>query len=211
MIRQIIEIDEDKCDGCGLCTDLCEEGALQLVNGKAKLIRDDYCDGLGNCLPACPRSAISFVMREAVPFNSTAVAENARMCSDEPRKIVATGASELTQWPVQLKLVPLQASFFDDAELVIAADCSAFACGDFHKRFLKGKKLMIGCPKFDAGDYPDRMAKVFANNRIRNITLIRMEVPCCAALDKMVRTGIMKSMKKIPYRVITLRADGTVV
>ena len=210
MIRQIIEIDEGRCDGCGLCTEACEEGALQLVNGKAKLVRDDYCDGLGNCLPACPRSAISFVMREAVPFNSAAVAENAKTCSEEPRKIIARGSSELTQWPVQLKLVPLQASFFDDADVVIASDCSAFASGDFHKRFLKGKKLMIGCPKFDAGDYPERMAQIFSNNSIRSITLIRMEVPCCTALDKMVRTAIVRSSKKIPYRVVVLRTDGSV-
>ena len=208
MMRQIIEIDEEKCDGCGLCTDACEEGALKLVDGKAKLIRDDYCDGMGNCLPVCPAGAISFVVRDAAPFDENAVANNV---SDEPKKMTATGPSELTQWPIQLKLVPLQAPLFDEAELVIASDCSAFACGDFHRRFLKGKKLMIGCPKFDAGDYPDRMAQIFKNNRIKNITLIRMEVPCCAALDRMVRSGIMKSMKKIPYRVITLKTDGTVV
>ena len=208
MKRQIIDIDEEKCDGCGLCTEACEEGALELVNGKAKLVRDDYCDGMGNCLPVCPNDAISFVVREAVPFDEIAVINNS---SDAPRKMVATGASELTQWPIQLKLVPLQSTMFDDAELIIASDCSAFTCGDFHKRFLRGKKLMIGCPKFDAGDYPDRMAQIFKNNRVKNITLIRMEVPCCAALDKMVRTGIMKSMKKIPYRVITLKTDGTVL
>lgn len=229
MIRQMIAIDEEKCNGCGLCTRACQEGALALVDGKAKLIRDDYCDGLGNCLPACPTGAISFVMREAVPFDEEAAMEHVSKTADseiiipqghscqstQPSSVIAgrksMTSSELTHWPIQIKLAPTKASMFDGADILVAADCTAFAAGDFHKRFLKGKKVLIGCPKLDVGDYSEKLAQIFASNDVKTVTLVRMEVPCCSGLEKMVKDALSKSQKKIPYRVVILSRDGNIL
>lgn len=219
MIRQMIRIDDEKCNGCGVCTEACHEGALELVNGKARLIRDDYCDGLGNCLPVCPTGAISFETREALPFDEEALKKNtdvpmASLCKGSGPKVIdrredGTSKGELSQWPIQLKLVPLRSSFYDRADLLIAADCTAFANSDFHRKFIKGRITVIGCPKFDSGDYVERLSEIFANN-ISSVTVARMEVPCCRELERMVKAAFAKSQKKIPYRVVVISTDGTI-
>ncbi|NLZ92582.1 MAG: 4Fe-4S binding protein [Firmicutes bacterium] len=222
MIRRIIKIDEEKCNGCGLCAEACHEGAIAIIDGKAKLIRDDYCDGLGDCLPVCPVDAISFEEREAAPFDEEAVLAHLALrkaqspcqsgcCTSKTdtmettvEKVTQTPASELKQWPVQIKLVPVKAAFFADADLLIAADCTAFACGDFHSRFMRNKVTLIGCPKLDMVDYSEKLTAIVKENNIKSITVVRMTVPCCGGLEAAVKTALANSGKDIPCQVFKL-------
>jgi ferredoxin len=194
MIRRIIQIDENKCNGCGLCAGACHEGAIGMVGGKAKLLRDDYCDGLGDCLPACPTGAITFVEREAAAYNEAAVQ-----------------ASSLRQWPVQIKLAPMRAAWFDGAKLLIAATCTAYAYAKFHDDFIKGHVTLVGCPKLDGVDYSMKLAHIFRENDIREVTVVRMEVPCCGGLPFAVQKALKESGKDIPLKVVTLSTDGKVL
>lgn len=200
MVRKIIKIDENLCNGCGLCVQACHESAIGLVDGKAKLLRDDYCDGLGNCLPACPTGAISFEEREALEYNEEEVKRN----------IMEKSPSMLRQWPVQIKLVPPNAPYFKNADLLIAADCTAYAYKNFHN-FMFNKVTLIGCPKLDAVDYSDKLAQILQANPIKSITVIRMEVPCCGGIVHAVKTAMMKSGQIIPWEVVILGTDGTII
>lgn len=239
MIRQVIQIDEEKCNGCGLCADACHEGAIEIVDGKAKLIRDDFCDGMGDCLPSCPQDAISFVQREAAAYNEKAVMENRRgkepsmevghaagQCPgtmmrsfervDEPADPVATASpvpapSQLQNWPVQIKLAPTQAPYFQGANLLIAADCCAYAYGAFHADFMRGKVCVIGCPKLDGTDYTEKLAEIIAYNDIKSVTITRMEVPCCGGLEHMATEALRASGKFIPWQVVTFSLDGRIL
>ena len=199
MIRRVIQIDEEKCNGCGACAKACHEGAIGMVNGKAKLMRDDYCDGLGDCLPACPTNAISFVEREAAAYDEKV---------DTPS---AKTPSQLMQWPVQIKLVPVNAPYFDGADLLVAADCTAYACGSFHSDFMTGKITVIGCPKLDDADYSEKLGEIVKRNNIRSITVARMEVPCCGGIEHAVRKAVTDSGKNIPVAVRIITTDGNVI
>ncbi len=227
MIRKIITIDEEKCNGCGLCADACHEGAIGMVNGKAKLLREDYCDGLGDCLPACPVNAISFEEREAPAYNEAAVlaAKKAKeeklpcgcpgsacqsICHDHHRADVYV-PSELTNFPIQIKLLPPNAPYLDGADILIAADCTAYAYGNFHHDFMQGKVTMIGCPKLDAVDYAEKLTEIFKYNNIRSVTVIRMTVPCCGGLSYGVKTAIENSGKNIPLHIVTISPDGQII
>ncbi|NLG52758.1 MAG: 4Fe-4S binding protein [Clostridiales bacterium] len=229
MQRQIIKIDEDKCNGCGLCVNACHEGAIGMVDGKAKLLRDDYCDGLGNCLPVCPTGAISFEVREAAPFDETAVM-NSKSKGDAGGHFVCPGTklksikreethtepaaapqSMLAQWPVQIKLVPVNAPYFTDANLLIAADCTAYAYGNFHGKFMKNRVTLIGCPKLDEGDYTEKLTAIIKNNSIKSVTIVRMEVPCCGGLENAARNALINSGKFIPWQVVTISTDGEIL
>lgn len=196
MIRKIIEINEEKCNGCGACATACHEGAIGMVNGKAKLLRDDYCDGLGDCLPACPTGAISFVEREAAAYDEAAV--------------LAAKGSQLRQWPVQIKLAPVNAPWFDDAKLLIAADCTAYAYAGFHQDFIKGHITLVGCPKLDAVDYSVKLTEIIRNNDIQSVTVVRMEVPCCGGIESAVKTALQNSGKFIPWNVVIITTDGSI-
>lgn len=198
MIRKIIQINEDKCNGCGLCAAACHEEAIGMVNGKAKLLRDDYCDGLGDCLPACPTGAITFVEREAAAYDEAAVLANKK------RK-------ELPQWPLQIKLSPLSAPYFDHAHLLIAADCTGYAYANFHQDFMQGKTVLIGCPKLDATDYSEKLAEILRQNEIQQITVTRMEVPCCGGMEYAVKKALEKSGKSIPCHVVTISLQGEIL
>jgi len=227
MIRRIITIDEEKCNGCGLCADACHEGAIGIVDGKAKLLREDYCDGLGDCLPACPMNAISFEEREAPAYNEAAVlaAKKAKeaplpcgcpgsACQSIPHTAPAKDVyvpSRLTNFPVQIKLLPLGAPYFDGADLLIAADCTAYSYGNFHRDFMQDKVTMIGCPKLDAVDYAEKLTQIFKYNDIRSITVTRMTVPCCGGLSYAVKTAIENSGKNIPLHIVTISPDGKIV
>ncbi|MCL2488700.1 MAG: 4Fe-4S binding protein [Oscillospiraceae bacterium] len=229
MIRQIIKIDGEKCNGCGLCAEACHEGAIAMVDGRAKLIRDDYCDGLGNCLPVCPTGAITFEEREAAAYDQAAVKANLVSKPDpetlacgcpgtNARSIVSPGpeqantpahtVSELRQWPVQIKLVPVNAPYFAGANLLVAADCAAYACGEFHRRFMKNKITLIGCPKLDEGDYSEKLTAIIRNNDIKSVTIVRMEVPCCGGIENAAVTALKQSSKFLPWQVVTLSTDG---
>jgi ferredoxin len=233
MIRKIIQIAEEKCTGCGLCAEACHEGAIGIVNGKAKLLRDDYCDGLGNCLPACPTGAISFTEREAAQYDEEAVKKNVlkkprgelpRACpgtasktlhrDDGPaprRETVPESRSRLSQWPVQIKLVPVHAPYFEDANLLVAADCTGYAFGDFHERFMKNHITLIGCPKLDEGDYTEKLTAIIRDNNIRSVAVARMEVPCCGGIENAVKRALQNSGKFIPWQVVTISVDGRIL
>ena len=205
MIRKIIVIDEEKCDGCGLCVKACHEGAIGIVNKKAKLLREDYCDGLGDCLPACPQAAISFELREAPAYNEKAVLEAKK------QQAVADIPSALINFPVQLKLVPPNAPYFNGADLLIAADCTAFAYGNFHRDFINGRITLVGCPKLDGVNYAEKLTEIFENNDVHSVTVVRMTVPCCGGLPFAVKTALENAGKNIPISVITVTHDGKII
>ena len=234
MIRKIIHIDEEKCNGCGACAAACHEGAIAMIDGKARLMRDDHCDGLGDCLPACPTGAITFVEREAAAYDEQAVARSrqekaaaatqpcgcpgtrARSLSHQaacpaPTAAAANAQSQLAQWPVQIRLVPVQAPFFDGAELLIAADCTAYAYAGFHEQFMRGRVTLIGCPKLDAVDYSEKLTQILQSNNIRSVTVARMEVPCCGGLENAVRSALRSSGKRLPLQVVTVQVNGSLL
>ena len=227
MIRKIIKIDERKCNGCGLCAKACHEGAIDIIDGVAKLTREHYCDGLGDCLPACPMNAISFEEREAPAYDEAAVlaAKKAKeeklpcgcpgsacqTIQSDIHEAVARVPSRLQNFPVQIKLAPINAPWFDGADLLIAADCTAYSYGNFHEDFIKGRITLIGCPKLDAVQYADKLTQIFANNDIKSVTLTRMTVPCCGGLAFAVKTAIEQSGKKIPLNIVTISPDGSIV
>ena len=206
MKRKIIRIDEEKCNGCGLCAEACHEGAIDIVDGKAKLMREDFCDGFGDCLPKCPTGAIAFEEREAPEYDETAVkeAKNSPVSAVKP-------TSRLAQWPCQIKLVPTQAPFFDGAKLLIAADCTAYAYVNMHEDFMKGKVTIIGCPKLDGVDYTDKLTEIIRNNDIKSVTIVRMEVPCCGGLQRAAENALKTSGKFIPWQVVTISRDGRIL
>lgn len=228
MIRKIIHIDTEKCNGCGACAAACHEGAIGMVNGKAKLMRDDYCDGLGDCLPACPTGAITFVEREAAAYDEQAVLENQkrsamhkgsgcpghqlRQFAPKAQAVEGTApVSQLRQWPCQIKLVPVRAPYFQGADLLIAADCTAYAYGNLHGEFMQGKITLIGCPKLDSVDYSEKLSVIFGENDIQSITLTRMEVPCCGGLELAVKRALEQCGKEIPLEVVTISLDGKIL
>ena len=233
MKRRIINIDEEKCNGCGACAQACHEGAIGMVNGKAKLLRDDYCDGLGDCLPTCPTGAITFVEREAAEYDEKAVLENKRKklaaaiphgCpghqlrrferaeeeSNDEAKSEHRSVSRLGQWPCQIKLVPVNAPYFNGAKLLTAADCTAYAYANMHEDFMKGKITLIGCPKLDDTDYSEKLTEIIATNDIKSVTVVRMEVPCCGGLEAAAKKALQASGKFIPWQVVTLSLDGKI-
>lgn len=249
MKRQIIKIDESACNGCGLCAAACHEGAIGIVNGKAKLLRDDYCDGLGNCLPVCPTGAITFEEREAAAYDEEAVklktvamaehreapfhhheggcpgsrmrtisrptgpvaADHAAPAEKEESKSETDNESKLRQWPVQIKLVPVNAPYFDGADLLVAADCAAYAYGSFHRDFIRNRVTIIGCPKLDEGDYTEKLSAIIAQNNIKSLTIVRMEVPCCGGLAKAATEALRASGKFIPWQIVTISIDGKIL
>ena len=260
MIRRIIKINEEKCNGCGICAAACHEGAIGMVDGKAKLLRDDYCDGLGDCLPACPTGAITFEEREAAAYGEAAVKakaakemgaagpvhtaghseaplpcgcpgsqsraiprpstnaepsadrSNAETAPDEDRKgCSAVLTSQLSQWPVQIKLAPVNAPYFNDAKLLIAADCTAYAYASFHQDFIRNKITLIGCPKLDQVDYSEKLTAIIQNNNIQSVTIVRMEVPCCGGLEMAAKKALQNSGKFIPWQVVTISIDGKIL
>ena len=217
MIRRIITIDEDRCNGCGLCADACHEGAIGIVSGKAKLLREDYCDGLGDCLPACPMNAISFEEREAPAYNEAAVLA-AKKAKEAPAPCACPGSacqsiqgSCLRNFPVQIKLLPPDAPYFDGSHLLIAADCTAYSYGNFHRDFMQDRVTMIGCPKLDAVDYAQKLTQILKHHDIRSVTVTRMTVPCCGGLSHAVKTAIANSGKSIPLQIVTISPDGRIV
>ncbi|MDF9824646.1 ferredoxin [Breznakia sp. PF5-3] len=227
--RQIIKIDEDKCNGCALCAVACHEGAIAMVNGKAKLIREDYCDGLGDCLPSCPTGAIQFETREAASYDEAAVAKHLakKNTTHQCPSIQFNGAlhtkenireksqielqSQLQQWPVQIKLVPVQAPYFENANVLIAADCCAYAYANFHQEFMHNHVTIIGCPKLDEGDYSEKLTQIIQNNNIKSIHILRMEVPCCGGLENAAKQALQNSGKFIPWQVTTISTDGNII
>ena len=246
MIRRVIHIDEDKCNGCGACVTACHERAIGLVDGKARLMRDDYCDGLGDCLPQCPTGAITFIEREAAAYDEAAVLANKaakEKAAKEPHFSGCPGSmmrqfnrqagnttqneaaeqaggtyaapvvpeSQLAQWPCQIKLVPVNAPYFDGAKLLIAADCTAYAYANMHQEFMKGKITIIGCPKLDDVDYSEKLTQIISNNNIQSVTIVRMEVPCCGGLEYAARTALQNSGKFIPWQVVTISIDGKIL
>lgn len=230
MIRKIIKIDKEKCNGCGACAAACHEGAIEMIDGKARLTREDYCDGLGDCLPACPTGAITFEEREAPAYDEEAV-KQAKMqkagvklpcgCPGTQSKAIkresvptvqATSVtSQLSQWPCQIKLVPVNAPYFDGAKLLIAADCTAFAYGNFHNEFIQGHVTLIGCPKLDEGDYAEKLTAIISGNDIKSVTIVRMEVPCCGGIENAAKRAMLSSGKFIPWRVVTISTDGKIL
>lgn len=235
MIRQVIHIDEEKCTGCGICADACHEGAIEIVDGKAKLMRDDYCDGLGDCLPTCPTGAISFVQREAAAYDEEAVKKHmeqrkqghscpgtqmhsmcpgSNMRTIEPTSVASVSfeqVSQLRNWPVQIQLVPIHAPYFQGAKLLVAADCTAYAYANFHEEFVKGKITLIGCPKLDLVDYSEKLTEIIRLNDIKSVTIVRMEVPCCGGLEHATMIALQNSGKMIPWQVKTISIEGEIL
>ena len=230
MLRKIIKINEEKCNGCGLCAAACHEGAIEMVNGKAKLTREDYCDGLGDCLPACPTNAISFEEREAPAYDEAAVmrakaekqggvlpcgcpgTQSRAIKREAPvQSAAASVTSQLTQWPCQIKLVPVNAPYFENANLLVAADCTAYAYGNFHNDFIRNHIVLIGCPKLDEGDYAEKLTQIIANNNIKSVKVVRMEVPCCGGIENAVKRALQASGKFIPWQVVTISTDGRII
>ena len=236
MIRKIIHIDEARCNGCGACANACHEGAIAMVNGKAKLIRDDYCDGLGNCLPVCPTGAITFEEREAAAYDEAAVAVHMEARKQEQQAAHAGGCPGsrirqfnmtadardaaptggdmpwvLRQWPVQIKLAPIHAPYFDGANLLVAADCTAYAYGNFHRDFIRGRVTLVGCPKLDMVDYSEKLTEILRRNDVKSMTVVRMEVPCCGGIEAAAKNALKASGKFIPWRVVTLSIDGKIL
>ena len=234
MIRKIIKIDEEKCNGCGACATACHEGAIEMVNGKAKLTKEHYCDGLGDCLPACPTGAISFEEREAPAYDEKAVMEAkskgtkpkipcqggctgvaiksmVRPLSHPQTQRNVTAPSQLMQWPCQIKLVPVNAPYFDEANLLITADCTAYAYGNFHNEFMRNHITLIGCPKLDMVDYTEKLTAIIKNNNIKSVKVVRMEVPCCGGIENAVKNALMSSGKFIPWQIITISTDGKIL
>lgn len=233
MIRKIIHINEEKCNGCELCIQACHEGAIGMVNGKAKLLRDDYCDGLGDCLPVCPTGAVTFEEREAAAYDKESVKENQKKNAKEGdnfpcechgnqsrqinrEKVTVSSniepiVSALQQWPVQIKLAPVNAPYFNNAHLLIAADCTAYAYGNFHKKFIQGKITLIGCPKLDESDYSQKLTEIIRHNEIKSVTVVRMEVPCCGGIQHAVVTALKNSGKFIPWQVVIISTDGNII
>ena len=212
MLRKIIKIDEEKCVGCGLCADACHEGAIGMVDGKAKLLREDYCDGLGDCLPACPVDAISFEMREAPAYDEAAVlkAKAEKEKRQKAQQADVKVETQLLQWPVQIKLMPIQSAFYQGANLLIAADCCAYAYGNFHNDFMKNHITIIGCPKLDMGDYTEKLTQIIQNNDIKSVKIARMTVPCCGRLEQAAKRAIQNSGKFIPWGVVSITPDGEI-
>ena len=207
MIRKIITIDSKKCNGCGLCVRACHEGAIGLVDGKAQLLHEHYCDGLGDCLPACPMDAISFEMRESPAYDAQAV----QKAQEEKSRPAGEVPSRLNQWPCQIKLVPTHAPYFEDAHLLIAADCTAYAYGDFHNTFMRNRITLIGCPKLDEGDYTEKLTAIIRDNNIKSVTIVRMEVPCCSGLENAAKRALQNSGKFLPWNVVTVTTDGKIL
>ena len=228
MIRKIVKIDQELCNGCGACAAACHEGAIEMVGGKAQLTREDYCDGLGDCLPACPTGAITFEEREAPAYDEAAVkraqaAKKAAACSGgcpgslvrqierrEEEQPVSAPGSQLRNWPVQIKLAPVHAPYFDGAHLLIAADCTAYAYANFHQEFIRGRVALVGCPKLDGVDYAEKLAAIIADNDVQSVTIVRMEVPCCGGLENAAKRAIQASGKFLPWQVVTVTADGRI-
>ena len=229
MIRKIIRINPALCNGCGACATACHEGAIEMVNGKATLVREDFCDGLGDCLPACPTNAIRFEEREAPAYNESAVmqaklgktkAPITHVCPGTQAKSLkqsapfgktAANASRLSQWPCQIKLVPTNAPYFNGANLLVAADCTAYAYGSFHSDFMQNHITLIGCPKLDEGDYTEKLTAILTNNQIKSVKIARMEVPCCGGLENAVKRALLASKKSIPWQVVTVSTNGTIL
>ena len=242
MVRQIIQIDEEKCNGCGICADACHEGAIAIIDGKAKLTRDDYCDGFGDCLPGCPTGAITFIEKDTLEYNEEAVMENKKRKEEEAAKKAAEKpafsgcpgsrmasfsreepdissaepvpgsppSSQLRQWPCQIKLVPVSAPYFDGAKLLIAADCTAYAYANVHQEYMRGRVTLIGCPKLDSVDYSEKLTAILSDNDIREVTVLRMEVPCCGGLEYAVINALKASGKFIPWQIVTFTIDGKI-
>lgn len=232
MKRKIIKINEEKCNGCGACVIACHEGAIEMIDGKAKLMREDYCDGLGDCLPTCPTGAITFEEREAPAYNDAAVLKAKQKKASTPlpcgcpstqskaikREALPANAStvtpvetQLAQWPVQIKLIPVNAPYFYNSNLLIAADCSAYAYGNFHNEFMRNHITLIGCPKLDEGDYTEKLTQIIAQNNIKSVTVVRMVVPCCGGIENAVKSALQASGKFIPWRVVTVSTDGRIL
>ena len=238
MIRQVIKIDEDKCTGCGICADACQEGAIGIIDGKAKLVRENFCDGFGDCLPGCPTGAITFEEREAPAYDEAAVQESKKKKElQEKMKHLHEGgcpgsrmrmleqpgeagsniaepmrqAPQLRNWPVQIKLAPINAPYFNKAKLLIAADCTAYAYANFHQEFMRGKVTLVGCPKLDAVDYSEKLTEIIRSNEIQEVTIVRMEVPCCGGLEHAAKTALQQSGKFIPWQVVTISTDGRIL
>ena len=237
MIRKIIRIDETLCNGCGACASACHEGAIGMINGKAKLLREDYCDGLGDCLPACPTGAISFEEREAPAYDEAAVLkakaekeekhsdvlpcgcpgsaskkiQRKECCESKSESRAANVESRLSQWPVQIKLAPVHAPYFDGANLLVAADCTAYAYGNFHNDFIRNRITLIGCPKLDEGDYAEKLTHILTENEIKSVTVVRMEVPCCGGIENAVKRALKASGKLLPWHVVTISTDGRII
>ena len=229
MIRRVIQIDQEKCNGCGACAAACHEGAIEMVEGKARLVREDYCDGLGDCLPACPVGAISFEEREAPAYDHAAVlaAKAAKAAplscgcpGSQSRTLRRPGGaagpagsveSQLSQWPVQIQLVPVSAPYFQGADLLVAADCTAYAYGDFHRDFIQGRVTLVGCPKLDPVDYKEKLLEILRQNEIKSLTIVRMEVPCCGGLERAAVEALRESGRFIPWQVVTISTDGRIL